>query len=70
LHEHGFELLATKKMWLDAFYIAMLSERYKGAGAIIALVKGVLVGAWSNLQSAFGKRPTSSSLFVARKVEP
>jgi SAM-dependent methyltransferase len=70
LDEHGFELLSTRKMWLDAFYIAMLSERYKGAGAVSALIKGVLVGAWSNLQSAFGKGPTSSSLFVARKVEP
>jgi SAM-dependent methyltransferase len=70
LNEHGFELLTTRKMWLDAFYIAMLSERYKGAGAIGALIKGILIGAWSNLQSALGKLPTSSSLFVARKVEP
>jgi fructose-specific phosphotransferase system IIC component len=62
--------LTTRKMWLDAFYIAMLSERYKGAGAIGALIKGILIGAWSNLQSALGKLPTSSSLFVARKVEP
>jgi hypothetical protein len=57
-------------MWLDAFYIAMLSERYKGAGTISALIKGILMGAWSNLQSTLGNRPTSSSLFVARKVEP
>lgn len=70
LHEHGFELLATKKMWLDAFYIAMLSERYKGAGTIGALFKGIVIGAWSNLQSALGKRPTSSSLYIARKAEP
>ena len=70
LHEHGFELLATKKMWLDAFYIAMLSERYKGAGTATALIKGIGYGALSNLQSALGKRPTSSSLYVARKTEP
>lgn len=70
LHEHGFELLATKKMWLDAFYIAMLSERYNGAGTIAALIKGLWFGALSNLKSAVGKRPTSSSLYVARKTEP
>jgi 2-polyprenyl-3-methyl-5-hydroxy-6-metoxy-1,4-benzoquinol methylase len=70
LNEHGFQLLATNKMWLDAFYIAMLSERYKGAGALSALIKGIFIGAWSNLQCALGNRPTSSSLFVARKVEP
>ncbi len=70
LHEHGFELLSTKKMWLDAFYIAMLSERYKGAGTAAALIKGIWYGGMSNLQSALGKRPTSSSLYVARKTEP
>ena len=26
LKEHGFELVTTRRMWLDAFYIAMLSE--------------------------------------------
>lgn len=70
LQEHGFELLSTKKMWLDAFYIAMLSERYKGAGTVSALIKGIWYGGLSNLQSAFGKRPTSSSLYIARKTEP
>lgn len=70
LHEHGFELLSTNKMWLDAFYIAMLSERYRGAGTIGALIKGILYGGLSNLQSAAGSRPTSSSLYVARKTEP
>lgn len=70
LQEHGFELLATKKMWLDAFYIGILSERYKGAGTLAALIKGIWYGGLSNLQSALGKRPTSSSLFVARKTEP
>lgn len=69
LHEHGFVRVATKRMWLDAFYIALLSEQYKGAGRALALVKAIFVGGWSNLVAAFTGRPTSSSLYVARKAE-
>ncbi len=68
--EHGFEQLATKPMWFDAFYIAMLSERYKGRGPMLALFKGLCFGLWSNLHAAFSDRPTSSTLYVAQKREP
>ncbi len=64
---HGFELVAMRRMWLDAPYIAMLSERYRGHGPVMALLRGVLLGAWSNLKSAFTERPTSSSLYLFRK---
>lgn len=68
LREHGFELVATRKMWLDALYIAMLSEQYKGRSKATALILGTLVGTWSNVLALFGGRPTSSSLFIARKI--
>lgn len=70
LQEHGFELLATRRMWMDALYIAVLSETYRGASKPWALLKGVLLGSWSNVRSALSGRPTSSSLYIARKVEP
>jgi SAM-dependent methyltransferase/predicted nucleic-acid-binding Zn-ribbon protein len=69
LHEHGFEPLATKRMPLDAFYIAMLSTRNKGAGTVAALFMGILLGTVSNMVSMLTNRPTSSSLFIARKAE-
>lgn len=65
--EHGFELISVRPMWLDAPYIAMLSERYRGHGPLMALIRGVLLGTWSNLASAFTSRPTSSSLYLFRK---
>lgn len=65
--ESGFEPIATKKMWLDAPYVSMLSEQYRGVGSMGSLVKGALVGSWSNLASWISGRPTSSSLFLARK---
>lgn len=69
LHEHGFERIETKAMWIDAFYIAMLSERYRGSSVTGALLKGLLLGAWSNLQGLLTKAPTSSTLYIARKTE-
>jgi SAM-dependent methyltransferase len=69
LEEHGFESLETHRMWLDAFYVAMLSEQYRGASRPMAFIKGLLIGAWSNLVALFTRRCTSSSLFVARKTK-
>ena len=68
LGEHGFGLLATKPMWFDAPYVSMLSEKYKGAGPIGALVKGAIAGFVSNAVAATTPRPTSSSLYLAEKV--
>lgn len=70
LQAHGFELVSIRPMWMDAPYIALLSEQYQGASTPVALIKGILIGLWSNLHALFGGRPTSSSLYVARKREP
>lgn len=67
LTEHGFRTLATKPMWFDAPYVSMLSEKYKGAGALGALAKGALLGMASNTVAATTPRPTSSSLYIAEK---
>jgi 2-polyprenyl-3-methyl-5-hydroxy-6-metoxy-1,4-benzoquinol methylase len=69
IREHGFELIATKPMWLDAFYIAMLSSRYKGSGMLGSLMKGLMIGSVSNLVALFSSRPTSSTLYLAKKTE-
>ena len=70
LNEHGFEVLAQERMWLDAYYIALLSEKYKGRNKIAGALAACILGTWSNLLAALGKRPTSSSLIIARKHEP
>lgn len=57
-------------MWLDAYYIALLSEKYKGRNKIAGALSACVLGTWSNLLAALGKRPTSSSLIIARKLEP
>lgn len=69
LREHGFELIQTRKMWLDAPYIAILSEGYMGSPKLFALLRGGLMGVCSNLISLLTNRPTSSSLYLARKAK-
>lgn len=67
LAESGFELTHTKNMWFDAPYVSMLSEQFRGAGSMNSLIKGAAVGLWSNLMALTSERPTSSSLYLARK---
>lgn len=68
LEQHGFTLTQVVPMWMDAPYVSLLSERYRGRGPLGALVRGTVLGSWSNLMAATTPRPTSSSLFVARKA--
>jgi 2-polyprenyl-3-methyl-5-hydroxy-6-metoxy-1,4-benzoquinol methylase len=69
LQAHGFALIAVKPMWMDSYYIALLTEQYRGASLPVAFIKGALLGTWSNLISLISGRPTSSSMYLARKAE-
>lgn len=70
LDNSGFELIQARSMWFDAPYVSMLSEQYRGAGPVVALVKGAFVGLWSNLIALASRRPTSSSLYLVQKRKP
>lgn len=59
----GFRLMATYPMPLDAFYISLLSERYKGSR--LSAVKGFLQGLQSNAKAVFTGE--FSSLFYVLK---
>ena len=68
LKQTGFQLLEIKSMWFDAPYVSMLSEQHNGTGNLLSVIKGWTVGLWSNTIAALSNQPTSSSLFVARKL--
>ena len=56
---HELKVTATRPMWLDAFYIAMLSEQYKnGKSNLVAAVKNGLKSNWH----AWRNKDTCSSL--------
>lgn len=67
LEQHGFKLVSTRRMWFDAPYIAMLSERYRGRGPLVALALGIIKGSWSNVVAMVSGGSTSSTLYIARK---
>ena len=67
LHQHGFTLVETRRMWMDAYYISMLSEQYKGVVKSGPLLKGITVVCGLNSISLVTGRPTSSNLYIAKK---
>lgn len=65
MKSYGFECLETKPMLLDAFYISIMSEKYKKSK--LSFVKGIMVGLISNLLGLFTSS-YSSSVFVFKKT--
>lgn len=63
--KHGLSLKRIKKMPLDAFYISILSEKYKGNR--IPFIKGFITGKISWVLSLFDYRKCSSLIFIFKK---
>ena len=64
LQEHKFEILETRPMLLDAFYVSWLSEKYRKNP--LAAIMAFSVGLWSTLR-AFRSGEYSSLVYVFRK---
>ena len=63
--KYGFILTERHPMPFDAFYVSMLSEKYKGNG--MPFVKGMLTGLEAGLASLVKKERSSSMIYVFRK---
>jgi 2-polyprenyl-3-methyl-5-hydroxy-6-metoxy-1,4-benzoquinol methylase len=61
---HNLKLVEIKGMWFDAFYISILSEKYRGSNW--PLINGLIKGLWSNLSAIFTGE-TSSLIYVLKK---
>jgi len=70
LSRHGFHIERMKRMWLDAFYIALLSERHQKRSSLLAWPIAAAIGLVSNLAALLNLRPSSSTLFIATKRGP
>jgi 2-polyprenyl-3-methyl-5-hydroxy-6-metoxy-1,4-benzoquinol methylase len=64
--QSGFKLIEKKGMPFDAFYVSLLSEKYKGG--LGGFLRALLVGFWSNLIAFLNIKPWSSQIFVFRKA--
>lgn len=62
--KHKMEVASIHPMWFDAFYVSMLSEKYKGNK--LYLISAFFVGLWSNLKACFTKEH-SSLIYVLKK---
>jgi SAM-dependent methyltransferase len=65
LKNHGFDLMNTKGMPFDAFYVSLLSEKYKGSS--IGIVTGGLAGLVTNIKATSGVQQSSSLIYIAQK---
>ena len=63
--KHGLKLIAKHAMPLDAFYVSMLSEQYRGGSAMIG---GGIQGMMSNLKSIGNADRSSSVIYVMGKA--
>jgi ubiquinone/menaquinone biosynthesis C-methylase UbiE len=66
LASHQMEAVSIRPMWLDAFYVSLLSEKYaKGGNNIFS---GFLQGALSNIRALMKGKNTSSLIYIARPI--
>nr|WP_262905093.1 class I SAM-dependent methyltransferase [Tamlana sargassicola] len=61
---YGFSLNKIKPMWFDAFYVSLLSEKYKTGK--MNFIKGFFIGLLSNVK-ALASKETSSLIYVVKK---
>jgi 2-polyprenyl-3-methyl-5-hydroxy-6-metoxy-1,4-benzoquinol methylase len=62
--KHKMEVVSIRPMWFDAFYVSMLSEKYKGNK--LYLISAFFVGLWSNLKAIFTKEH-SSLIYILKR---
>ena len=62
----GFDVVKTKPLFLDSFYISMMSEKYKQS--LFYFLKGFFIGALSNLFFFFTKQ-ASSHVYVLKNLK-
>lgn len=63
--KNGFEVEKIKKLPLDVFYIAILSEKYRKTGLPVA--RGILRGALYWFLTIFNKNRASSLIYILKK---
>ena len=65
LKNAGFKIEEIKPMWLDSFYVSMLSEKIKTGNK--NPLKAIAIGLASNLKALLQTKEYSSLIFIAKK---
>jgi 2-polyprenyl-3-methyl-5-hydroxy-6-metoxy-1,4-benzoquinol methylase len=64
---HGFTLHRQKSLPLDPFYVALLSEKYTGSGAL-GILRAAGVALWSSVKSLINVNNSSSIVYIFKKT--
>lgn len=67
LAKHGLRVIKKIRMPLDAFYISMLSEKYKGSTTLAQFVRACLIGTIGFLKSLSDIGQSSSIIYIVKK---
>ena len=66
MNRHGLKINEQKPMWLDAFYISLLSSKYRNKKP--NLLAAGFNGLRSNIKAAFNKERCSSIIYIIEKA--
>jgi 2-polyprenyl-3-methyl-5-hydroxy-6-metoxy-1,4-benzoquinol methylase len=66
LDRHGFKVQKKYVMRFDAFYVALISEKYRRTG-FFGYIRAIVIGCLSNILSLFYRSRGSSIIYVAEK---
>lgn len=69
LARHGMVITETRAMPLDAFYISLLSEKYRKSNAVLRYGRALLIGLISFSRSLHNKERASSIVYIVRKTK-
>ncbi|WP_352423297.1 methyltransferase domain-containing protein [Proteiniphilum sp.] len=69
LGKHGLKVIQKTRMPLDAFYISLLSEKYKKSNLLTRYARAFLNGTIGFLRSLSNIEQSSSIIYIAKKTE-
>jgi 2-polyprenyl-3-methyl-5-hydroxy-6-metoxy-1,4-benzoquinol methylase len=68
LAKHHLSIVKRYRMPLDAFYIALLSEKYRGIPTLMRYVRAFLIGMAGFTRSIFNSERSSSMIYIAKRT--
>jgi len=60
------QLMQTKPMWFDSFYVSLLSEKYKKTG-VWGIIRAGIIASISNLKALRNSERASSIIYEIKK---
>ena len=66
LNQYDMQVVQTKPMWFDSFYVSLLSEKYKKSG-YWGLLRAFIIGCLSNLKAIRDPRVGSSIIYEIKR---